>query len=183
MNKAAKAIRKKKRKTPERFAKPKLTPTHFIRLARPQVVIDGSKRWFVVRVVGRRDSRAEKSLKEASIPHYVPVDVETVIRRGRRAEVKARPLTGYAFVGLDDRSAEAVSDVLAVEEVAYFLGGSECPPEVSQRQLQAFASKMTPPTGSVLCDASGAILQWFDEMIPEAEFVPVEMALADQIGS
>jgi hypothetical protein len=178
--KADKKKRKFKRADERRrYAEPQITATHFVRLSRPKVVIDAEKRWFVARVVARRDVRVEKNLEEAGIVNLVPVDVETIVRRGRKAEVKARPLTGYVFVALNEATNEAWAQVLAVDDVAAFVGAPEQPFEVSPWQLQRFVDGLTPPVATEIQDASGRVLARFPMVLPEADFASVEAGLAE----
>jgi len=92
---------RRKKHTRHRLETPKVTPTHFIRLERLKVVIDESRKWYVVRVNSQAEAKVQQGLEQAGFVTYRPVEPDLVRRRGRVYEVGKRPAAGYLFVGVD----------------------------------------------------------------------------------
>lgn len=147
---------KGKNRRKERRYQPKPTPTHFIRLHRIKVIVDASRRWYVVRTESRREREVEADLRAAGFTTCLPLDVRQVARAGRAVEVYTRPAAGYVFVGFESPSCgrEALwsyHDTRAAdrwrERPFYRVMGPFQP-----HKLQRFVDRLKPPPVAVLYD-------------------------------
>ncbi|NBJ13323.1 transcription termination/antitermination NusG family protein [Microvirga arsenatis] len=165
---------KNRRKKHRRYLEtPKVTPSHFIRLERLKVVIDESRKWYVVRVNAKTEVKVQRGLEQAGFTTYRPVDTDMVRRRGRVYEVGKRPAAGYLFVGvtpdkcgheelwayhdrivagdqpftvIDQEGRELVCDARMVQERPFYrvMG------PFGVKQLQRFADRIRPPLVAAL---------------------------------
>jgi transcription antitermination factor NusG len=110
---------------------------------RPQAIeLDRSRRWYIARTLPREEANARDELQASGVDVYMPEDVRTTVRRGRRVEVRIPVLNQYLCVGLGPRRPQ-FSAVRSADGVVEILGVDGEPMPVPVDDLQAFENFLT----------------------------------------
>lgn len=93
---------RRKKRNGAKLYEAKVTPTHHVRLAHLKVEVVKDRRWYVVRIDPRRESRVREGLDKAGFSTCSPAEVAlTEDDRGARVQSRMRPLPGYLFAGVE----------------------------------------------------------------------------------
>ncbi|ACL57453.1 transcription termination/antitermination NusG family protein [Methylobacterium nodulans] len=95
------ARKRNRRRNRTKIFDAKVTPTHHVRLHRLRVVVDGDRRWYVVRIDPTRERKIREGLETAGFATCVPASSAVIEHRGRYRETRRRAVPGYLFVGAD----------------------------------------------------------------------------------
>jgi hypothetical protein len=104
----------KNRRAKRRY-EPRVTATHYIRIARVKMRIDPALRWYAIRTSIRKERQLEADLRARGIAACRGIEVDLARVNGSVRETEHRPAAGYVFAGFA-KAVDGRSELWAIHD-------------------------------------------------------------------